>query len=320
LSLIRSLLLGALLAVTLPTVPAAAQDVAQEAAEAAPDPRVEAQPIFNAGLELVAQQRWAEALDRFLAAFAIFESPTIAFNIGYCQRALGHYVEALATFEGFLAMELSGLAESRVPEARDLVRELEARLATLTIEVPEAERPGLELLVDGRAVDASGATISLRVDPGAHTVHARRDGYAPLFVDHELGPGETERVEVRLAERPARLMVSSNVALAEVFLDGEAIGAVPFDSEITPGRHELEVQSEDYLPHRTVLDVASGDTARVEADLSEEPTPIYARWWFWTGIAVVVAGAVVATWALTRPEAEAPPYDGGNLDWVVGGP
>ncbi len=199
------------------------------------------------------------------------------------------------------------------------MRELEARLVTLEIEVPASEREGLELLVDGRAVEPA-AQISMRLDPGPHTVHARREGYQPLFVDREMSPGDREHVEVRLAERPARLTVAANVDDAEVLLDGAAIGVVPFDSEIAPGRHEIVVQSEDFVPHRTVLDVASGDTARVEADLEEEPTPIYARWWFWTGIAAVVAGAVIATWALTRPEPEPPPYDGGNLDWVVGQP
>ncbi len=283
------------------------------------DPRVRAQPIFNDGLELVQQQRWAEALGRFVAAYEIYESPTIAFNIGYCQRALGRYVEALETFEDFLGMELSGQAASREEEARGYVRELEARLVTLVIEVPDSEREGLELLVDGRAVTVRNE-ITLRLDPGPHTVHASREGYQPLFVDSELAPGERERVEVRLRERPARLSVASNVDDAEVLLDGAAIGVVPFEEEIAPGRHEIVVRREDFVPHRTVLDVASGDTARVQADLEEEPTPIYARWWFWGGVALVVAGAVIGTWALTRPEPEPPPYDGGNLDWVVGGP
>jgi hypothetical protein len=297
----------------------AAPAFAQDVAAVDDDPRARAQPIFNEGLTLVEQQRWAEALDRFVAAYEIYESPTIAFNIGYCQRALGRYVEALETFEGFLAMELSGQAASREAEARGYVRELEARLVTLIIEVPPDERRGLELLVDGRAVEPQG-TITMRLDPGAHTVHARREGYRPLFVDRELAPGESERVEVRLAGRPARLTVAANVQDAQVLLDGDAIGIVPFDAEIAPGRHEIVVQRDDFVPHRTVLEVASGDTARVEADLEEEPTPIYARWWFWGGIAAVVAGAVIATWALTRPEPEPPPYDGGNLDWVVGGP
>jgi len=317
-SLSRFVALGALLAVmVLASLPPAAAS-AQASGTGSADSRAAAQPIFNEGLELIEGQRWAEGLDRFRTAYELFESPTIAFNIAYCERALGQYVEALETFEGFLSMELTGAAASREQEARDYIREIEARLTTLTIEVPGDQRDGLELLVDGRAVDPAAGTLTLRLNPGAHTVHAQRDGHQPLFVDREMGPGTRERVEVRLVPSPAHLRVASNVPEAVVILDGEALGTVPFGAEITPGRHELEVQSEDYVTHHAILDVASGDTARVRANLSEAPVPIYGRWWFWTGIAVVVAGAVVATWALTRPEAEPPPYDGGNLGWVVG--
>lgn len=44
----------------------------------------------------------------------------------------------------------------------------------------------------------------------------------------------------------------------------------------------------------------------------EPGRPIYKRWWFWTGIAAVVAGGVVAAVVLTRPEAShgtLPPID-----------
>ena len=294
---------------------------AQAGRAEASDPRARAMPIFNEGLELVSQQRWAEALDRFLEARTIFESWTIVFNIGYCQRALGRYVDALETFQGFLSAELDGVAATRAPEARNYVRELEARLVHLAVEVPEDARRGLEVSIDGRAVELpSSGRIALRLDPGAHTVQARRDGYQPLFLDRQLRPGARERVEVALEPLPARLQVTANIDEADVILDGDSIGSVPFDAEIRPGRHRLEVRGPDYVPHRAVLNVESGDTARVRAYLSEAPAPITTKWWFWTGIVAAVAGAAVATWALTRPEPEPPPYDGGNLDWVVGGP
>jgi hypothetical protein len=285
------------------------------------DPRDVAMPIFNEGLALVQEQRWSDALDRFHEALSIYESPTIVFNVAYCERALGRFVAALETFQRFVAMRPTGVAATRVEEAEGYIRELEARLAHLTIVVPAEQRDGLEVLVDGRqvALPASGA-LELRLDPGAHTVQARRDGYQPLFVDRASSPGSRERVVLRLEPRPARLSVSSNVTSAEVFLDGERIGTAPLDTRIAPGRHALEVRRADFVTHEAILNVASGDTARVQARLVEEPTPITARWWFWTGVVAIVAGAAVTTWALTRPAPEPPPYDGGNLGWVVGMP
>jgi tetratricopeptide (TPR) repeat protein len=41
--------------------------------------------------------------------------------------------------------------------------------------------------------------------------------------------------------------------------------------------------------------------------------PIYARWWFWTGIGVVAAGAGVATYELTRPGSGPPSTSLGNI-------
>ena len=41
--------------------------------------------------------------------------------------------------------------------------------------------------------------------------------------------------------------------------------------------------------------------------------PIYTRWWFWTGIGVVAAGAGVATYELTRAGSSPPPTALGNI-------
>jgi len=41
--------------------------------------------------------------------------------------------------------------------------------------------------------------------------------------------------------------------------------------------------------------------------------PIYTRWWFWTGIGVIAAGAGVTTYELTRPGAGPPSTSLGNI-------
>jgi len=41
--------------------------------------------------------------------------------------------------------------------------------------------------------------------------------------------------------------------------------------------------------------------------------PIYTRWWFWTGISVIAAGAGVATYELTRPGSGPPSSTLGNI-------
>lgn len=51
------------------------------------------------------------------------------------------------------------------------------------------------------------------------------------------------------------------------------------------------------------------------ANRSEDPppaAPVYKRWWFWTGVAVVGVAGGVGLYAATRPEA-APPTNLGNI-------
>jgi tetratricopeptide (TPR) repeat protein len=54
---------------------------------------------------------------------------------------------------------------------------------------------------------------------------------------------------------------------------------------------------------------SSGATAAAPAPTRERSTPIYKRWWFWTAVGVVVAGAATATVIATRP-AEVSPIQG----------
>lgn len=279
--------------------------------------RERALPHFHRGLELVEAQQWSEALDSFLRAHAIYPSPIIVFNIGYCQRALGQYVDALSTFQDFLGRELSGAAAARRTAAEHFVRELEARIVHLTVRVPDEHRDA-ELLVDGRAYEPEGGELHLRLDPGHHTVHVRKEGYRPLFVDRDLAPGSRETVEARLVPLPARLVVSSNVPAAAVLLDGERIGQVPFDAEVEAGRYRLEVRADGHIPHRSRLNLSAGDVARVRAELEPETPSIATRWWFWTALGAAAAAIAGTTYLLVRPEPDPQPYDGGSLDWVVG--
>ena len=46
------------------------------------------------------------------------------------------------------------------------------------------------------------------------------------------------------------------------------------------------------------------------------PDPVYKRWWFWTGIAAIAAGAAVGIYFGVRPHAAGPPTSAlGNIDF-----
>lgn len=285
--------------------------------------KTQAQPIFARGLELLKEQRWSEGLEAFSQAYAILPSPILRFNIGYCQRALGQYVAALETLRRFLAEPTTGVAATRRGEAEAYVKELEARVVRLAVAVPPELRPDLEVSIDGRpaSLDGEGKLLAI-LDPGRHTVQARRPGFVPCFQDRDLRPGEEARVEVRLEPLPARIQVSSNVPRADVSVDGKRVGLAPWDGELLAGRHRIEVVAPGYFPHASELNLAPGGAARVTADLvavPPRPTPIYRRWWFWGGVGAVLGGVATVTYFVARPEPQPPPYEPGSLGWVVGG-
>lgn len=66
------------------------------------DARTQAQAHLSRGNDLFTIDKFRDALTEFQAAFAAFPSPKLHFNIGQCQRALGHLPEALAEFQRFV--------------------------------------------------------------------------------------------------------------------------------------------------------------------------------------------------------------------------
>jgi hypothetical protein len=130
-----------------------------------------------------------------------------------------------------------------------------------------------------------------------------------------------------LRARLARLIVHCNISGARVLLRGARQGITPLAKEIAtmPGTARVEIVAEGYRPFAQELDLTAGRSAHVDARLvptlssrrvpSREPEerssrePITSKWWFWTGVGVVLAGgATVAIVALTR-EKSAPSGD-----------
>src|SRR5262245_37367876 len=92
---------------------------ARAAAAAAPDrgAKSEAQALLSQGTDLYDRGDYAAALEKFTAAYQVFPSPKLWFNIGQANRDLGRPVEALDAFERFLAGATGAPAET-LAEAR----------------------------------------------------------------------------------------------------------------------------------------------------------------------------------------------------------
>ena len=196
--------------------------------------------------------------------------------------------------------------------------------ATLLVDGAPLAREG-DLLVAGlpsgtEAVKTPGGQFTLLVDPGDHLFAVSRAGFANAVVQRHLDPGGRPALKLDLQSLPAEIRVASNRAGAVVTIDDLDSGVAPIQVTRPAGIYHVAVRKSGYVPYVTTVRVNAGEKPTLQADLVLEKTPIYKSFWFWSAAAVVVAGAAVGTYFLTRPDPERPTPDGGGLGWVVNVP
>jgi hypothetical protein len=336
----RSRLLCVLLAASIAAPPHAAF-AADPAAPAPPDSSdattARARDLFSQGALLSRRMQWAEALEMFEEVARLRPHSVVTYNIGVCERALGRYTRARRTFAAFLsaasATTTGDVPAALVDDARSYQRELEELIVHLhvTLRPSDArlavdgrpltlERPGV--LVAGLAASGAAETpasddFELILDPGVHVIRASRDGHADAILNRSYPPATRTGLNLELETLPAQLHVESAVPNAVVLIDGRDVGLAPVDLSRPAGTYRVEVQRASFAPYSTSVRLDAGEHASIVARLTPESTPITSKWWFWTGAAAILAGGVVATYALTRPSPQPPPYQGGSTGWVV---
>ncbi|MCE9577953.1 MAG: hypothetical protein K8W52_32780 [Deltaproteobacteria bacterium] len=155
----------ALIAAFALTSPARADDPVSSPAKQA------AQALVTDGIALLVDKHYDGALEKFLAAYDEFPSPKILLNIASTLRDMGKLADAANTYQRYLEDPQSGA--ERVAEVKQIVNDLDTKLALLVVEVTP---PGTEVSIDGGPWVTIGVTLSTRVTPGTHLVRARKAG------------------------------------------------------------------------------------------------------------------------------------------------
>jgi hypothetical protein len=192
-NVIRTSCAAALLAVLLTAGTASAQDASQ------------ARQLFEQGVSAAASQRWTEAIDAFTRSFAIVERASTAYNLAVALGRVDRVRDALGALEDYFRLANasdSGEAE-RHQQATELRTRLEGRVARLTLTVAPEDAT---VEIDGTAVEGSGATRELTMDPGAHVIRV-------------VSGDDSEEVSVTLA--------AGEAATRSVSLGGGAVDTPP---------------------------------------------------------------------------------------------
>jgi hypothetical protein len=171
-----------LAAALLPASPAAADGPPRPPPAEAPSEatRAQAREAFRVGSALAHQEVWVEALGSFERSQRLLPHPVTVYNIGFCERALGHATRARKMFKKALADANAPGAQPMSPDiaasARGYDAEIERRLARVNVTFPTASA---SLAVDGRPLEVDDARAG--------------EGARPTLVAGTRDPGPGER-------------------------------------------------------------------------------------------------------------------------------
>lgn len=188
--------------------PAAAQPAASPPAVASPDgagetgagtpgddAQAEASRSFEIGMRLMEEQNWAGALAAFQRAYDLAPHYAVLFNIGFCQKQLQRYPEALEAFQRYLADGGDRIRPEKRAEAEQAIADLQIFLSRVRIVVSV---DGAEVLVDGAPRGTSPLAEPLVLGAGHHVVEARAADHRDARVEFDLGGAEEREIALTL--------------------------------------------------------------------------------------------------------------------------
>lgn len=263
---------------------------------------VQAPPAHSAaelrrrGDEAMDARRAAEALDAYRNAAALEPSPTLDYNIGRALLATGDYAGALASFERF-QREAPDALKARVHLLPRIMAELETKVTLVDV---RGTPVGARVLV--RGIEVGTVPFTARLNAGSAEVRVMQDGFVAFVETRALVSGRRNELDVALAPEPVdgRLSILVRPANATIVIDGRPRGTSPLVLDLPPGAHEILVEATSHHARRISLELAKGESRRVDIALERQAKPLPQNPWFWAGIGVLVTGAAVTTVALAQ--------------------
>jgi hypothetical protein len=183
-----------------------------------------------------------------------------------------------------------------VAELAELIAEMRAKTATLTIACGVA---GARVLVRGKQVGVTPMETPLQVPAGKAKIEVIAEGYLPFAKEFDLQGGVATKIDAPLVTKATSgvLRIEANVDGAFVVVDGTPQGQAPIEIVVGAGAHSVVVRHAGYEEKQTQTVVDAGASRTLTVTL-EKDAPITAKWWFWTGVGVVVIGGGLITYAL----------------------
>jgi PEGA domain-containing protein/tetratricopeptide repeat protein len=274
-----------LLAAALAAWPARAQAV---------DPNVEMHDHFEKGQAAYEQRKYDLAAQEFRAAYDAVPKASLLFNEAVCYEKKRDYSKAAQLFKDYL---------NKSPQAKDR-KEISGRIAALEAEVQrqsnpnvkptgptlaslgeakvrgfiniESKPPGATIYLDDRKSEPLGTTPWNGSLDGKHKLIIVAQGYKDEERDINPDPARITDIYLALSQQHylGWLEVRSNVAAADVYMDGKEAGSVgrtPYLANVTPGKHTLIVTKEGFTEVAKDVNIVAGEVHKFDVTLEKAP-------------------------------------------------
>jgi len=271
--------------------PPAAADTA--AAPASPEER--AATLKKQGDAAMDALRYDEAIDAYTQAYALSPDPALLYNRGRVHQARGEWPAALADLERF-SHDATPELRQRVPKLDELLAEARGHVATVTI---TSNVDGARVLVRKTQVGTTPIPSPLQLDSGPATVEVLAEGFFDWRRELELKGGATTVLVAQLGTKSTSgiLRVSALTPGTRVRIDEAPASSAPAEAIVLAGVHRVVIHADGYDDLETNVVVGAGETKEVTLEPEKRPA-LTSRWWFWTGVGVVVVAGATVTYAL----------------------
>lgn len=220
----------------------------------APTPEDSYKLHMRNGVKLFQDRNYRAAIVEFSAAYDASPRASPLVNLALCHKAAFDYPQAIAALEKALQNHRDTMDAADQQAASDAVTEMRALLAYVSVRLTPREAT---LLLDGVALPAGSADSPVPLGPGAHTLSARADGYAPAERSVTVVSGQRD-VVVELALVPNQGYVTVRAADPEtaIAVDGRALGTGQWAGLLAPGSHVVQMYKGQAIESRQILVIA----------------------------------------------------------------
>lgn len=229
-----------LLLLAVPSLSMAAPDASPSIAAR----KQQAKALFKTGIVFFQNRDMDRALDFFLQSRKAFPSIQNTSNAALCLEKLGRFGEALELFEVLLVEYRDGFTKAERDSIGPVLVALRARIGSLVV---AANVAGL-LVIDGRPRGELPRRSPVRLLPGAHQLRVVADGYATFEKTVTVLQAKEARVDAVLEALTSvgqlRVEDPGNEG-ATVYVDGVAVGRVPWQGTLGPGAHRVRTERRD---------------------------------------------------------------------------